>query len=342
MPEPAEQPAKPIRTWRPMATWTAGILLALGLIWFATMMTVPVWQVHAALETCPMRDVIWGLHIEDEDQARALKQLGGSDPALSKLRVYLAMPERLASQRAKAARLSGFCGKPAVPLLARLLADRDWQVRVAAANGLKFMGCEAEPAIPALVEALGDKTGNVLGAAEDTLTELGPLAVPALTAAADRSAFEVRYYAIWTLGRIGPDATGAVPSLLRALADEDEFAYVAACALFEMGPVAGEEAACALEARLKQATDPLLRASLAGALWQVSGRTETVLPAFVELLSSEDEIPRGQAAWFLGDMGPAAAEAIPSLERLLKDGSRDVREVAAEALKKIRGESAKT
>jgi hypothetical protein len=32
--EPADQPAKPLRTWRPMILWTAAILLALGLAWF--------------------------------------------------------------------------------------------------------------------------------------------------------------------------------------------------------------------------------------------------------------------------------------------------------------------
>ncbi|GEM_PF-6257669 len=31
MPEPTERANKPLRTWRPMAAWTAGILLALGL-----------------------------------------------------------------------------------------------------------------------------------------------------------------------------------------------------------------------------------------------------------------------------------------------------------------------
>ncbi len=31
MPEVAEQPAKPSRTWRPMVLWTTAILLALGL-----------------------------------------------------------------------------------------------------------------------------------------------------------------------------------------------------------------------------------------------------------------------------------------------------------------------
>ena len=34
MPDVAEQPAKPVRTWRPMALWSAGILLVLGLLWF--------------------------------------------------------------------------------------------------------------------------------------------------------------------------------------------------------------------------------------------------------------------------------------------------------------------
>jgi hypothetical protein len=36
MPEVTDQPAKPLRTWRPMVLWTAGILLALGSAWFAT------------------------------------------------------------------------------------------------------------------------------------------------------------------------------------------------------------------------------------------------------------------------------------------------------------------
>ena len=47
--EPADQPAKPLRPWRPMAAWTAGIVLALGLAWVVAAVVVPVWQVRAAV-----------------------------------------------------------------------------------------------------------------------------------------------------------------------------------------------------------------------------------------------------------------------------------------------------
>jgi hypothetical protein len=49
MPEAAEQPAKPRRTWLPMTLWTAGILLALGLAWFVGAVVVPVWQVRSTV-----------------------------------------------------------------------------------------------------------------------------------------------------------------------------------------------------------------------------------------------------------------------------------------------------
>jgi len=49
MPETGEQPAKPVRTWRPMILWSAGIVLAMVLVWFVAAVVVPVWQVHAAV-----------------------------------------------------------------------------------------------------------------------------------------------------------------------------------------------------------------------------------------------------------------------------------------------------
>jgi hypothetical protein len=41
--------AKPLRTWRPMVFWTAGILLALGLVCFGTAVVVPTVRTHRVL-----------------------------------------------------------------------------------------------------------------------------------------------------------------------------------------------------------------------------------------------------------------------------------------------------
>jgi HEAT repeat protein len=56
-------------------------------------------------------------------------------------------------------------------------------------------------------------------------------------------------------------------------------------------------------------------------------------------LRAEREIVRLEAAVTLGDIGAAAASAIPLLELVSEeDGSRQVRAAAANALKKLKGE----
>ncbi len=54
-------------------------------------------------------------------------------------------------------------------------------------------------------------------------------------------------------------------------------------------------------------------------------------------LQSDDAFVRLKAARALGAMGPAAAPALPGLEKLLKDPDDDVRGVAAAAVQKIKG-----
>jgi len=56
----------------------------------------------------------------------------------------------------------------------------------------------------------------------------------------------------------------------------------------------------------------------------------------IEQLTAADFKARAVAARSLGRMGAKAEAAIPELEKLLKDKHPEVREVAAEALKKIR------
>ena len=42
MPEPTDQPAKPVRTWRPIALWVTGSLLALGLVCWLLLVPAPI------------------------------------------------------------------------------------------------------------------------------------------------------------------------------------------------------------------------------------------------------------------------------------------------------------
>lgn len=64
------------------------------------------------------------------------------------------------------------------------------------------------------------------------------------------------------------------------------------------------------------------------------------VPALIETLRDENEsaVVRQWAAWSLGQIGPDARGAVPALVEALGDASPNVREAAAEALEKIRGE----
>ncbi len=54
-------------------------------------------------------------------------------------------------------------------------------------------------------------------------------------------------------------------------------------------------------------------------------------------LEDPDTSVRWSSAWALGEIGPAAAEAVPALTVALWDADKDVRDAAEAALKKIRG-----
>jgi HEAT repeat protein len=66
---------------------------------------------------------------------------------------------------------------------------------------------------------------------------------------------------------------------------------------------------------------------------------ETV-PLLIGVLEDEDEDVRSEAASALGWIGPDAVVAIRPLEQALKDPSKEVREKAARALRRIQGQSA--
>jgi hypothetical protein len=146
MPEPADHPPRPLRTWRPMAAWTAGMLLALGLAWFVGAVAVPVWQVRREVLTVRPRVPALGdipplcLHEawDSWQPGPAVDQLGGPDNAVSKLGLYLRLPNMIAPRKDRAAKALGSCAADkSVPVLEGLLLERDVVVRQAAAEALK-------------------------------------------------------------------------------------------------------------------------------------------------------------------------------------------------------------
>ena len=114
----------------------------------------------------------------------------------------------------------------AVPGLAKLLKDPDLDVRLTAAKTLMEIGPLAQAAVPALADAANAGDAEARMAAMEALqrigSEAGKGAVPKLIEALGNSDARVRRAAAKTLGTYGPAAFAAIPSLRRALGDDDQ------------------------------------------------------------------------------------------------------------------------
>jgi HEAT repeat protein len=201
-------------------------------------------------------------------------------------------------------------GGPSLGALRGKLADP--AIRTHVLEILAGIGPAAKPALEDIVKELGDAEADHAGEAAVAIGAIGPqaaTAVPALRRLVGDAAKApgLRYSAAYALGRIGPAAKEAEPEL-RALAESDDelMATVAVWAALKVAPE---------DKSLFERAVPLLRRALRG----------------------DREMVRLEAAVALGDIGSAAATAIPMLELVAEDDPvKEVRAAAAEALKKIR------
>ena len=92
-------------------------------------------------------------------------------------------------------------GASAVPVLVKLLDDKDYKVRMAAAEALGQIGAEA--AVEPLIRSLGDTSKNVQQVAAEGLTKVGEPAISALLDALIGKDQLARKWAAEALGNIG-------------------------------------------------------------------------------------------------------------------------------------------
>ena len=188
-------------------------------------------------------------------------------------------------------------------LIETLRFDVDELERAEAARALGEKGEEGFVAIPYLTEAMKDEDPGVRLRSAITLGKFGPVAqeaVPALISVLDDIFTGVRAEAAFALGKIGVPVDVVVPNLIETLNDPAWFVRMrAARGLASMGP--------------------------------------QTLPELIQALQEENPLMRQAAAFALGEMGADAWDAVPWLTDALIDEDARVRELADEALLKIRG-----
>lgn len=140
-----------------------------------------------------------------------------------------------------------------------------------------------------------------------------------------------RYNASIALGKMGPDAKAAVPTLTKALKDtEGRVRAAAARALGRVGAQARSSAASVVE--LLKDPDPAVRASAAGALHGIETESKDAVPALVSLLNDSDARVRMATITALTNFGQDAKTTVPYIIEALEDTDKNVRNSAQAAL----------
>jgi HEAT repeat protein len=230
---------------------------------------------------------------------------------------------------------------------------------------LRDIGPDAAAAVPALVDKLNDSDPEIRREAILALAAIGsPEAVPKITSLLkDETARTAATFALGVLGKIPADAEATVQA--NAKSSDGLLSTTSLWALARLHPNDMNLKRAALTqivARLKD-QDPFVRTAAARALASLPPSPEIAGPIFEKAMADGDEtttqymldalatlgpqaVPRliaalkhpslrGQTAYILGQIGPAAAAATPALAKLLADPDPNVAIEAAHALAKI-------
>jgi HEAT repeat protein len=255
----------------------------------------------------------------------------------------------------------GPAAREALEVLQDALQDPNPPLRALAAVALGEMGTAAVPALGDLCKALRDENAEVRKQAAGALANLGTDAVPDLQKRLTEHDPLQRLTAAEALGLQGADAEDAVPDLARLLKDEEPaLRFAAATALAAVGPAAKEVAPQLLEAmkddrmEVQQAAfQALLRVhtkDVPGLLdafrklneehhWaapyvltQFGPDPKDAVKPLIKRLQAQDDFERLAAALGLAEIGPPAIEAVPALQKALKDSNPRVQHAAGFAL----------
>ena len=200
-----------------------------------------------------------------------------------------------------------------VPALVAALQDSEPEVTASVQRALRRIGT---PAVPQLAQALSRRNARIRQGAAEILRDFGlraRAAVPALREALADNKPIVRRRAAEALGACGEDEPATSQQLRKCL--RDPVPSVRCAAADALGFLRAMTASGDLTAALGD-KDTAVRIGAARALWHIRREAEPLLPVLTTAL--HDAKAGWQAIFLLGEIGPEAAAAIPSLIVALK------------------------
>jgi hypothetical protein len=171
--EPASQPVPPLRTWRPMILWSAGIVLVLGLAWFVGAVAVQWWQALRTEEMLAKGDYC-GMCEAYHEPEPLIAELGGPKHAAARMKLCLRSWVTSTEAKQQALALLGSCGRHGIgPLTEALRAKEPILSATALRQLLRHVNFElVKEAAPAMEELLKDGDESVRKAAATVLQKI--------------------------------------------------------------------------------------------------------------------------------------------------------------------------
>jgi HEAT repeat protein len=272
--------------------------------------------------------------------------------AVPGLTAALGQPDSEGNRHAEGIRTLGHIGGPAteaVAAIADLLRTGPRHVQRAAAVAISRIGPSAASAVPALLEALGSADRDVRFCATQALRKFSddhPDSLPLVQLLGDRDD-EVREAAVETLRAFG---TAALPSLIATLMSRDAWRQME-----KWKEIAEAITNCeprnrmGFQDRKEFVVPPSRFYQIEECEWVASQRLQgavsvigelgpaatDAIPVVTELLEERDPCVRAAAATALRKIGVGAIAAVTALVRLLADEREAPRTAALEALNKI-------
>jgi HEAT repeat protein len=219
-------------------------------------------------------------------------------------------------------------GAAAAPQLVVLLGDQEADVRQAARTTLV---CQGGAAVPVLIESLKTFPGEARAGVIQVLSQMKAEAVPALLAALKHTEAPVRRGAVEVLKTQAPLPEAIMSALTGVLADPDRVVRITASSALGESRAATPEAARVLVGLLEDA-DEQVQAAAREALTQIG---KPAVPHLTAKLHSAFIQERRLSAGMLRNLKGEAEAAVPDLIGALKDSDKQVRLLAAEALRLI-------